>query len=152
MPSGQYQANTPAPYSPAASDPALATEGRTPVHTAHFALPLDSLALEAVRELAVSLVPERNLETTGDLARFVTKLHDLTEVFCRCFVPLREGHQQFIGSLDLQRAAEQRGRNASPAALAVETAKSPKHSRWLCWIFESKRSTHPKQSRASSRT
>ena len=108
-----------------ANDPALATEGRTPVHTGHFALPLDSLALEAVRELAGSLVPQRNLETTGDLARFVTKLHDLAEVFCRCFVPLRDGHQQFIGSLDLQRAAEQRGRNASAASLAVETAKSP---------------------------
>jgi type VI secretion system protein ImpI len=65
------------------------------------------------------------LETTGDLARFVTKLHDLAEVFCRCFVPLREGHQQFISSLDLQRAAEQRGRNASPASLAVEAAKNP---------------------------
>jgi type VI secretion system (T6SS) FHA protein/FHA domain-containing protein len=118
---------TPPPYSPAStsSDPALTAEGRTPVHTAHFALPLESLALEAVRELAASLVPQRNLETTGDLARFVTKLHDLTEVFCRCFVPLREGHQQFICSLDLQRAAEQRGRNASPTSLAVETAKSP---------------------------
>ena len=127
MPSAYSPSTTPPPYSPASpsSDPPLTAEGRTPVHTAHFALPLEALALEAVRELAASLVPQRNLETTGDLARFVTKLHDLTEVFCRCFVPLREGHQQFICSFDLQRAAEQRGRNASATSLAVETAKSP---------------------------
>ena len=127
LPSAYYPPRTPPPYPPAstASDFAVTAEGRTPVHTAHFALPLESLALEAVRELAASLVPQRNLETTGDLARFVTKLHDLTEVFCRCFVPLREGHQQFICSLDLQRAAERRGWNASPTSLAVETAKSP---------------------------
>ena len=86
---------------------------------------LDSLALDAIRELASSLVPDRTLETTGDLARFVTKLHDLAEVFCRSFVPLREGHAQFVSSLDLQRAAWQRGQQASPSQLAVETAKTP---------------------------
>ena len=88
-------------------------------------MPLESLALEALRELASSLVPDRTLETTGDLARFVTKLHDLAEVFCRSFVPLREGHAQFISSLDLQRAAWQRGQQASASSLAVEAARTP---------------------------
>jgi len=108
--------------------PAEHAEGsgsRAPVHTEHFAMALDSLALAAVRELAVSLVPERTLETTGDLARFVTKLHDLAEVFCRSFVPLREGHAQFVSSLDLQRAARQRGQRASNSSIAVESAKTP---------------------------
>jgi len=101
------------------------SDSRPAVHTEHFPMALDALALEAVRELADALVPERTLETTGDLARFVTKLHDMAEVFCRSFVPLREGHAQFVSSLDLQRAEWHRVQRASPSSIAVETAKSP---------------------------
>jgi type VI secretion system protein ImpI len=115
------------PSTPPSLSPQYAegSDGRAGVHTEHFTMPLDSLALAAVRELAASLVPERPLETTGDLARFVTKLHDLAEVFCRSFVPLREGHAQFVSSLDLQRAARQRGQRASNSSLAVESAQTP---------------------------
>jgi type VI secretion system protein ImpI len=81
------------------------------------------MALAAVRELASALVPGRTLETTGDLARFVTKLHDMAEMFCRCFIPLREGYSQFVSSMDLQRAKRQRSIYASRSLLAVEGAK-----------------------------
>ena len=93
--------------------------------TAHFSIGVEALALQGLRELAVSLVPGKPLETTGDVARFITKLHDAIEVFCRCFIPLREGYSQFVSSLDLQRAALQRGNYRSPAYAAVETAPDP---------------------------
>ena len=125
-PPPDVRARTASSFPPAAArDAPEARDSRAPVHTEHFPMALESLALDAVRELAASLVPERTLETTGDLARFVTKLNDLAEVFCRSFVPLREGHAEFISSLDLQRAAWQRGQQASPSCLAVETARTP---------------------------
>lgn len=93
--------------------------------TQHFALTTEALALMGLRELASSLVPGVPLETTGDVARLLTKLHDAVEVFCRCFVPLREGYAQFVSSMDLNRAASQRSLNCSPAALRVETARDP---------------------------
>jgi hypothetical protein len=93
--------------------------------TQHFAMTMESLALLGLRELSSSLVPGVPLETTGDVARLLTKLHDTVEVFCRCFVPLREGYAQFVSSMDLYRAASQRSLNRSPAALRVETARDP---------------------------
>lgn len=93
--------------------------------TGHFGeMALETLALQGLRELAASLVPSRQLESTGDVARFITKLHDALEMFCRCFVPLREGHSQFVSTLDLQRAAMQRTQHRSPAYLAVERANT----------------------------
>lgn len=138
------RSESPAPFQSPAREVSDAGDGRTPVHTEHFSMPLESLALEAVRELAASLVPERSLETTGDLARFVTKLHDLAEVFCRSFVPLREGHAQFVSSLDLQRAAWQRGQQASPSSLAVETARTPEAFALALLDFREQSSDAPK--------
>ena len=83
---------------------------------------LDVLALQGLRELARSLIPGRTLDTTADVARLITKLHDLVEVFCRCFIPLRQGYSQFVSSLDL---SSQRSVNRSPAAIALELATSP---------------------------
>jgi type VI secretion system protein ImpI len=85
----------------------------------------ETLALIGLRELAASFVPGVPLETTGDVARLLTKLHDALDVFCRCFVPLREGYAQFVSSMDLHRAASQRTLNRSPAALRVEAARDP---------------------------
>lgn len=93
--------------------------------TQFFTMGLDSLALQGLRELAGSLIPGRPLETTGDVARFITKLHDTLEIFCRSFIPLRDGYSQFVSSLDLQRAASQRSRLQSRAAQALETATDP---------------------------
>ena len=53
------------------------------------------------------------------------KLHDTVEVFCRCFIPLREGYAQFVSQMDLQRAAMQRSMNRSRSYAAIESAKHP---------------------------
>lgn len=93
--------------------------------TQTFQLDPQTLALMGLRELAGSLIPQRTLETSGDIARFITKLHDAMEVFCRTFVPLRQGYSEFVSSLDLQRAASGRSPYASPSATALTQAKTP---------------------------
>jgi type VI secretion system protein ImpI len=93
--------------------------------TGHFDMTKDALALQGLRELAGSLVPGRPLETNGDVARLITKLHDALEVFCRCFIPLRQGYAQFVSSMDLQRAAMERSVNRSRSYLAVQSANDP---------------------------
>jgi type VI secretion system protein ImpI len=93
--------------------------------TQHFSIAIETLALLGLRELADSILPGVPLQTTGDVARLLTKLHDTIEVFCRCFVPLREGHAQFVSSMDLRRAASQRSLNRSRSAYAVELARDP---------------------------
>jgi type VI secretion system protein ImpI len=87
-------------------------------------LTAESMALQGLRELAASLVPGVPLDSTGDIARFITKLHDALDAFCRSFIPLREGHAQFMSSLDLQRSLR-RSVHRSHAYLAVEGARSP---------------------------
>ncbi|MDP9151420.1 MAG: FHA domain-containing protein [Myxococcota bacterium] len=93
--------------------------------TQHFQMGVETMAFMGLRELANSLVPGIPLETTGDVARFLTKLHDSVEVFCRCFVPLREGYAQFVSDMDLRRAASLRSLNHSVSAMAVEIARDP---------------------------
>jgi type VI secretion system protein ImpI len=130
-PHGQPPALAPAyggapPYSPYGSPPAA--QAPSPAGfagTGHIALSLEALALQGLRELTASLVPGVPLETTGDVARLITKLHDTVEVFCRCFLPLREGYAQFVSQMDLQRAAMQRSVNRSRGYMAVESAKHP---------------------------
>jgi type VI secretion system protein ImpI len=120
-PQGSYPpagAVPPAGMLPVSPQPPVRGEARTQF----FNMELESLALQGLRELAGSLVPGRPLETTGDVARLITKLHDTVDVFCRCFIPLRQGYAQFVSSLDLQRAAAQRSINRSRAALALEGA------------------------------
>jgi hypothetical protein len=124
LPGGPYPGGpVPQPISRMTS----ARDGRSvPVATGHFgSLALETLALQGLHELAASLVPDRTLQTSGDLARFITKLHDALEVFCRCFIPLREGYSQFVSSMDLQRAANMRSSNRSRAYQAVEAARDP---------------------------
>lgn len=87
-------------------------------------LTAETMALQGLRELAASLVPGVPLDSTGDIARFITKLHDALDAFCRSFIPLREGHAQFMSSLDLQRSLR-RSLHRSQAYLAVEGARSP---------------------------
>ena len=84
----------------------------------------EAMALQGLRELAASLVPGKPLETTGDIARFITKLHDTLDAFCRSFVPLREGHAQFMTSFDLQRSMR-RTQQRSQAYAAVENSRTP---------------------------
>lgn len=84
----------------------------------------EAMALQGLKELAGSLVPGVPLESTGDIGRFITKLHDALDAFCRSFIPLREGHAQFMSSFDLQRSMR-RSVQRSQAYLAVEAARSP---------------------------
>jgi type VI secretion system protein ImpI len=84
----------------------------------------ETMALVGLRELAASLVPSAPLDSTGDIARFITKLHDALDAFCRSFIPLREGHAQFMSSFDLQRSLR-RSQQRSQAYFAVESARTP---------------------------
>jgi type VI secretion system protein ImpI len=93
--------------------------------TQQLSLSMETMAALGLQELASSLVPGVPLKTTGDVARLLTKLHDALEMFCRCFVPMREGYAQFMSSMDLQRAASQRSLNRSPTALRIEQARDP---------------------------
>jgi type VI secretion system protein ImpI len=103
--------------------------GRQPHVVSHgtqqFTMDLETLALTGLRELAGSLVPGASLETTGDVARLLTKLHDTVDVFCRCLVPLRAGYEQFVSQMHLRRAANQRSVDRSPSALRLEVARDP---------------------------
>jgi type VI secretion system protein ImpI len=69
-------------------------------------------------------VPHLTLETTGDVARFITKLHDAVDVFCRCFIPLREGYTQFVSQLDLARVKGPKSAYHSEAYAAVSDART----------------------------
>jgi type VI secretion system protein ImpI len=112
---GAYLPPAPKPHAPGG-----ASRG-----TQQFAMTVDALAVAGLRELGASLVPGAPLLTTGDVARLLTKLHDTVEVFCRSFVPLRAGYEQFISTMQLRRAAGQRSVNRSKSALAIETARDP---------------------------
>jgi type VI secretion system protein ImpI len=115
----------PPAYSPYGQSPAPPQGAAGFAGTGHISLGVEALALQGLRELTASLVPGIPLETTGDVARLITKLHDTVEVFCRCFIPLREGYAQFVSQMDLQRAAMQRSMNRSRAYMAIESAKHP---------------------------
>ena len=114
----------PVPAAYSAGAPARPSSG-VGKSTQHFGMATEVLALIGLKELAGSLVPGQPLETTGDVARLITKLHDAVEVFCRCFIPLREGYSQFVSSMDLQRAAQARSMQRSSAYMAVEMAREP---------------------------
>jgi type VI secretion system protein ImpI len=125
-PSQPAYAPLPAPVAQAPSSPPAGVGGAPGVmNTQHLDMKLEVLALLGLKELASSLVPGRPLESTGDVARLVTKLHDTIEVFCRCFIPLREGHAQFVSSMDLRNAASQRSTHRSPGYRQVEFARNP---------------------------
>jgi predicted component of type VI protein secretion system len=87
----------------------------------HLAIPTDALALAGLRELASSLLPGVPLETTGDVARLLTKLHDLVETFCRCFVALRDTHLQVASAAGIGEASRRMG--GSQSAARVQTAR-----------------------------
>lgn len=120
---------TPAPTGPPPAMPggSGAPQRRPSASTAFFNnLAPEMLALQGLRELAASLLPGTTLDTTGDVARFITKVHDALDVFFRSFLPLRDGYAQFLSSLDLQgasqRSAFSRSVQRSPAYMAIEAA------------------------------
>ncbi len=87
---------------------------------------LESLALRGLRELAASLVPGQPVESGADIVRLVTKLHDALEMFCRCFIPVREACSRFIATDELEHAAAERCRGRSGSYVAIERALEPR--------------------------
>ena len=87
---------------------------------------LEALALRGLRELAASLVPGQPVESASDVVQLVTKLHDSLEMFCRCFIPVREACSRFVPPDELERAAVERCRQRSSAYLAIERALEPR--------------------------
>ena len=87
---------------------------------------LEALALRGLRELASSLVPGESVETASDVVALITKLHDAMEMFCRCFIPVREACSRFIPTDELERAAVERCRHASSSYIAIERALEPR--------------------------
>ncbi len=90
--------------------------------TQHLSMSIELLALLGLRELAGSLVPGVPLETTGDVARLLTKMHDLVEMFCRCFVPLRDsrlGASRWARRMAGSKSASDVDHAADPATVAA---------------------------------
>jgi type VI secretion system protein ImpI len=111
LPGGAHQSGPPPP-------------GGGGVHrsTQHLSMSMELLALLGLRELASSLVPGVPLETTGDVARLLTKMHDLVEMFCRCFVPLRDsrlGASRWARRMAGSKSASEVDHAADPAAIAA---------------------------------
>jgi hypothetical protein len=77
------------------------------LQTRELELEPERVAFQCLRELAFSFVPGLSLETTGDVARLVTRLHSSIELLCRCFVQLQAGHVGFLSGLGV-RAPERR--------------------------------------------
>jgi type VI secretion system protein ImpI len=113
-----------APGRPPSVPPGVGAAGGRAATSFLQGLTAEAMALQGLQELAASLVPGVPLDSTGDIARFITKLHDALDAFCRSFIPLREGHAQFMSSLDLQRS-RRRSLQRSHAYLAVEGARNP---------------------------
>jgi type VI secretion system protein ImpI len=91
-------------------------------NTQHLSMSMELLALLGLRELAGSLVPGAALETTGDVARLLTKMHDLVEMFCRCFVPLRDsrlGASRWARRMTGSKSASEVDYAVDPAAIAA---------------------------------
>jgi hypothetical protein len=87
---------------------------------------IEAIALRGLRELAASLVPGQPVESASDVVQLVTKLHDAIEMFCRCFIPVREACSRFMSTDELERAAVERCQNRSSSYLAIERALEPR--------------------------
>jgi hypothetical protein len=85
---------------------------------------LEILAMLGLRELASSLVPGVPLETTGDVARLLTKMHDIIETFCRSFIALRDGYVSSVSATELD-CAKPRVKARSGSAQRVGAARDP---------------------------
>jgi hypothetical protein len=97
----------------------------------------ETVALQALRDLAASFVPERGpLERVVDVVAFAQKMQDILDVFFKCFLPLRDGHKQFQTQMDIKDIKKTRSpTDAMNAARVVETAREPRQlaARVLDW-------------------
>jgi hypothetical protein len=88
--------------------------------TGNFQLSMDNLALQGLRELVGSLLPGQTLQTQGDVARLITRLHDAVDVLSRTLVPLRQSYLKFVSSMDLQKSA-----HFAQASAMLDMARDP---------------------------
>lgn len=100
--------------------PSGAGGGSGALATGNFQLTIEGLALQGLRELVASLLPGRTIETQGDVARLITRLHDAAEVLCRSLIPLRQSYLKFVSSMELQKSAHY-GR----ASMVLDMARDP---------------------------
>lgn len=109
-------------FEPVRPEPRRCAQAPAPpeLKTGSFDLSQEALALQGLREIVASLTPGRTLQTSGDIARLITRLHELLQVMCRNYLSLRDGHTRFVAQLQLQRSSEQ---DSSSAAL--EGARDP---------------------------
>lgn len=77
--------------------------GSPQLATGNFELSIEVLAFQGLRELAGSLLPGQVLETQGDVARFITRLHDAIDVLCRTLIPLRRNYLEFASNMSLRK-------------------------------------------------
>jgi hypothetical protein len=75
------------------------------LETRQLRLEPERVAFQGLSELAFSLVPGLSLETTGDVARLITRLHSSVELLCRCFVQLQAAHVGFVSGLGVRAPA-----------------------------------------------
>ncbi|MBL8721340.1 MAG: FHA domain-containing protein [Myxococcales bacterium] len=81
----------------------------------------DAMALQALKELAASYVPNKPLEGANDIVLFLAKLQGVLDVFFKAFIPLRDGYKQFQSKMELRRAPTARSL-VPTAAVMVESA------------------------------
>ncbi|HKO93683.1 MAG TPA: type VI secretion system-associated FHA domain protein [Polyangiaceae bacterium] len=110
------------PASPAASDPlslpsleACGAAVRAPARARQVAtsdLPHtpEAVALAGLQELVSAFAPNQSLETSGDVARLVARLHAAIDVLCRAFVQLRRSQARCASALALP------GHDSAPGA------------------------------------
>jgi type VI secretion system protein ImpI len=85
----------------------------------------ENVALQALRDLAASFVPQRGpLERVVDVVGFAQKMQDVLDVFFKCFLPLRDGHKQFQTQMDIKKTRTPK--EQMNASRAVETAREPR--------------------------
>ncbi len=92
------------------------------LETCQLKLEPEHVAFQGLSELAFSLVPGLSLETTGDVARLITRLHSSVELLCRCFVQLQAGHVGFLSGLGV-RVPEGR---SGPSEHRLDTVEHPR--------------------------
>jgi hypothetical protein len=90
------------------------------LHTGEFSMSMESLALQGLRELAASLAPGTSIESQGDVARLITRLHDTVLVASRAYVAVRGGYRRFVSRLGLDAS-----RLLAPGRAALEATERP---------------------------
>jgi hypothetical protein len=122
---GERAYREPAPvrgFEPVGGGYGNAPGGSGPPHlaTGNFQLSLEGLALQGLRELVGSLLPGQTLQTQGDVARLITRLHDAVDVLSRALIPLRQSYLKFVSSMDLAKSA-----HFAQASAMLDMARDP---------------------------